>query len=702
MASMDREQLGEWLSAYLDGELSAEESARVATLLRDDPEARQFLAELRELSALVETLPRRTAPESILEDVQRHLERDELIGETPPEAPAAEGWGLRYLATAAAIALMFIGGAWLYTSLLRPGIAGDTVVMDPAGVGGRPGAPDPGAGSALMKDTGLAQRPSGEEAMPAAKRGMDAPTATSTATPPPAAVAAPRKSTPTDGSSPSRGAKATEADLKKEAMARGGSAGGGVLHEAKEFGAAQAGGGEARDMVADGSATTTDATPVMGRLHSMGYLGFDDEDTAERKYQQAVVARAPLEQKLFAVLPATELLGHDFHVESNQLELKLAEPAQVDELSRRIETFLADRDVVNLADDPAAPAERLAGQAFYFEGSVGRNYSEAGERQVIVRLPAEEVPELVDELTHQAPTDDAARMQVGPISARGRLGMTALARQVAGEDVVDAFANAQAETRVAVDKLAAAELRDDDEPVAPLGEGIATEAEQIEALVDMLGLGKSKPATTKEEAAAAENQRTEKVAAAGATASAPGEEHRPVEAAPGSEADEGSKQVPPTGGLAARRLATLERAARGTRQGDENEGDATTKAADAETVTRRRDVMAEPDAPERELARSPGSPTTSGTAAWATELDAQSQTGMPFGVRVEPAPPQRERTRSTVEPDSRGLVTLVIRLLDTSRADGRTPPPATAPASESPSPEPGSPQGATDAPPESR
>ncbi|MGD2108411.1 MAG: zf-HC2 domain-containing protein [Phycisphaerae bacterium] len=112
MAESDREQLGEWLSAYIDGELGPEETRQVEAFLREDAEARQTLDKLRRTVNLVSSLPRHPAPESVAQDVRAHVERAALLGDTP-QAPAASGGrrspALALLATAAAVALVFVG-----------------------------------------------------------------------------------------------------------------------------------------------------------------------------------------------------------------------------------------------------------------------------------------------------------------------------------------------------------------------------------------------------------------------------------------------------------------------------------------------------------------------------------------------------------------------------------------------------------------
>jgi len=73
----------ELLSAYLDGELTAEEQAQVERLLAADPEARQLVDELRALSASVKALPRHPIGRDVSEEVISRARR-----RMPTPAPA--------------------------------------------------------------------------------------------------------------------------------------------------------------------------------------------------------------------------------------------------------------------------------------------------------------------------------------------------------------------------------------------------------------------------------------------------------------------------------------------------------------------------------------------------------------------------------------------------------------------------------------
>ena len=108
----------ELLSAYLDGEVTAEQQAEVERLLAENPAARQLLDELRALSSTLQEMPRYAVPEDLSQQVLRRAER-KILTEAPPPAAAIEParpilrrlmnprvWA--YPALAVAVALIFM------------------------------------------------------------------------------------------------------------------------------------------------------------------------------------------------------------------------------------------------------------------------------------------------------------------------------------------------------------------------------------------------------------------------------------------------------------------------------------------------------------------------------------------------------------------------------------------------------------------
>jgi hypothetical protein len=81
----------ELLSAYLDGELTADERAEVERLLAANPAAREALDELRAMSATLQALPRRELGEDLGRQVLREAQRRKLSQGEPEAAKANVG-----------------------------------------------------------------------------------------------------------------------------------------------------------------------------------------------------------------------------------------------------------------------------------------------------------------------------------------------------------------------------------------------------------------------------------------------------------------------------------------------------------------------------------------------------------------------------------------------------------------------------------
>lgn len=86
----------ELLSAYLDGEVTAEEQAKIEELLAAQPQARQLLEELRALSGALQSLPPARLETDLSERVIRAAQRQILTGgdaATESTGPAGSLWG---------------------------------------------------------------------------------------------------------------------------------------------------------------------------------------------------------------------------------------------------------------------------------------------------------------------------------------------------------------------------------------------------------------------------------------------------------------------------------------------------------------------------------------------------------------------------------------------------------------------------------
>ncbi len=135
MSKIDREQLGEWLSAYVDGELNAEQEKLVERLLREDEGARRLLAELRRTVSVLSSLPRHRAPSSIATDVQLCIERSDLLGDADEAGvgPAGRRSPVFALLSMAAMLALVVGSFWMmWGDTVSPtGPPGDIVALAP-------------------------------------------------------------------------------------------------------------------------------------------------------------------------------------------------------------------------------------------------------------------------------------------------------------------------------------------------------------------------------------------------------------------------------------------------------------------------------------------------------------------------------------------------------------------------------------------
>jgi len=112
-AKRDKEQLEELLSAYIDGECSPAERARVEKALEADPQLRGRLAQLRQVVQLVHSVESEPAPEHLRQRILAQLERRSLLGDLPERPTVARPPRLWVRAgLAAAICLLAVGAGW--------------------------------------------------------------------------------------------------------------------------------------------------------------------------------------------------------------------------------------------------------------------------------------------------------------------------------------------------------------------------------------------------------------------------------------------------------------------------------------------------------------------------------------------------------------------------------------------------------------
>ena len=368
MASIDRDKLGEYLSAYLDGELTEQERGALERLVARDPQARAQLDELRQTVELVRGLPRRAAPPSLLEDLTAVGEREQLLGEPSEEVRRRGPWwaSARPLLSAAAVVITVSGGLYVYFNINHEGERGDA-----------------------LPETRFAAKPA-EPAEPEAKL---------------------EDSKRTDGrvlaeASPTFADSFEGGETPAEGLA---------MAPVDSEGTARL----------DAAATATDREAAGLGLAVATRAGVNGLAPAATTSELLAVQAARLaemstwEQKNSADFRQNALVAHDFDNESNRLIVLVAN--EDDEQMARSQA--ANFVVTNQYRDVALmPEESLVSNSAraYMEGRPGYNYDVGPRAEILFRLPVNEVPALVETLANSDFGARPLQLALGRAVAGGR------------------------------------------------------------------------------------------------------------------------------------------------------------------------------------------------------------------------------------------------------------------------------------------
>jgi len=154
--------IDELLSSFVDGELPLRQQTEVQRLAARDPEVGRRLRQLQNCKVLVSALPRAEAPDELLEQIKRSVERRTLLEEQPTSGVSSAGvinlMARRLMAAAAMIALLGVLGVVVYQIVapvpgtgVRPRVARveRSLRVEPA---------QPGAAPVVVADSGLSGR----------------------------------------------------------------------------------------------------------------------------------------------------------------------------------------------------------------------------------------------------------------------------------------------------------------------------------------------------------------------------------------------------------------------------------------------------------------------------------------------------------------------------------------------------------------
>lgn len=357
---MNRDEIAELLSGYLDGELSEHDAAMVERVLQEDEGARLLLEELRQTVHIVATLPRHDAPASIAEDIAAHLERSDLLGEPDALEPVAGPRGRSpwstLLSMAAGITVVATGVLW-YTYEPGAGRSRQTVVLN------QRKADD----EMRAVPTELAKEKSG--------------------------VVASKKAPSPLTSIVERSDRNEEASTSPSDRA---------VRRATKRGRR---GKAPNSSVATNVGIGLPAVPV---------------DAVYRLDEAKLLATANVEQIVAADGRVSHLRSHAFNNEDLQLRIPAGDGEETESLARWLVDSLASRSVVDAATaKDETPLAEIAKKGFFLQGASGVNFDDPLQAQILVYVSVSDRDALLDELEKRSGIGKKVELRYGSLGFSG-------------------------------------------------------------------------------------------------------------------------------------------------------------------------------------------------------------------------------------------------------------------------------------------
>ena len=378
----DRDKLGEQLSAYLDGELSAAESAEIERLVATDPEARELLDALRRTVESVRELPRLAAPDQLFNGLTDRIERAQLLNGVPEATDVAGGgrwsrWGL--VASAAVVVLAVGGGFWAFhemTDSISRRERRLALLEEKAPDWAPTDTPDAAPGETMPEKGGVARQRT-------------------------------RRDVITDSEEPADDFATGRSEVRL-----------GAKVELERVGAPDEG------AVGRSEAANEALAPLdYGVQSTAERLVLERASTAERKPIAAGAAtpvyplETPLEEKLRQGIDGRGVREHRFANEAMRLDVSFASAGDRDRAQTQMNAFMLENSIQPLERTIADDTDAVPPSAtFFVEGRPHLNFGESPDgAQVLVRLQAPELDAMVEQM--QVSADVGMRLAVGDIVA---------------------------------------------------------------------------------------------------------------------------------------------------------------------------------------------------------------------------------------------------------------------------------------------
>lgn len=110
---------------------------------------------------------------------------------------------------------------------------------------------------------------------------------------------------------------------------------------------------------------------------------------------------------------------HAFAGETLRLKLKVYDASDRDKLAARLVKHFSKRSIQDLSQSPGHSSMNSRSGSFYYQGKSGVNFTNKNQSQIIVRVPLEEMNNLLDELSRETDMDDRIAIAAGPLTFQG-------------------------------------------------------------------------------------------------------------------------------------------------------------------------------------------------------------------------------------------------------------------------------------------
>ncbi len=152
----------------------------------------------------------------------------------------------------------------------------------------------------------------------------------------------------------------------------------------------------------------------------------------EAQPAKPILDKAIIEDKILQGVKLASLTSHPFANETVRLQVSVGDRAERDSLSARLMSRLAKQHIANLVDLDRAGQKANAKTTFYYRGRPSVNFEDTQQSQILVRVPASTLDELLDVIASDTGSTERVTLAAGGLTFRGRASARKTLRQLSG------------------------------------------------------------------------------------------------------------------------------------------------------------------------------------------------------------------------------------------------------------------------------